>query len=67
MLFVESAIESARDSSDVHGLHYQSFIEGIHAFQKCIQNFKKLDVLSVIQNLQQSEQRQDADEVPALY
>ena len=57
----------ARDSSNVNGLCYQNNIGRIHLAQKSIQNFKKLDVLGVVQNLQRLEQRQDAEKVRALY
>ena len=56
-----------RDDTNVHGLYYQNGIEEIHAIQKCMQNFKKLDVLSVVQSLQRLEQRQGSQEVRVLY
>ena len=66
-LVAESVIESARDDSGVNGMYYQNDIEGIYSVWHCIQNFKRLDVLSVVENLQRLDQRQDAEEVRVLY
>lgn len=46
-----------RDGTQVRGLHYQNDIKGIHAVQKCIQNFNMLDVLSVVQNLNKMQRK----------
>lgn len=66
-LVAESVIESARDGSGVNGMYYQNDIERIYSVWHCIQNFKRLDVLSVVENLQRLDQRQDAEEVRVLY
>lgn len=66
-LFTESIIESARNGTGVQGLYYQNDVECMHSVQKCIQNFKKEDALTVVKNLQRLCERQDAEEVRAIY
>ena len=67
VLFVENVIQSARENADINGLYYQNDVESQHAVQKCLQNYKKEDVATVIRNLQRLSDRQDAEEVRALY
>lgn len=67
VLFIESVIQSARDGTNIQGLYYQNDVESQHAVEKCIQHYKKEDVLVVINNLQRLSDRQDAEEVRALY
>ena len=66
-MFVDSVIDSVRRNTDVHGLYYQNDVEYIHSVQKCIQNFKKEDVIVVIDNLKRLMNRQASEEVRALY
>ena len=66
-MFIESVIQSARDGTNIQGLYYQNDVESQHAVEKCIQHYKKEDVLVVINNLQRLSDRQDAEEVRALY
>ena len=51
----------------MEGLYYQNDIGFQHAVQKCIQEYKKRDVATVIKNLQRLSDRQDVEEVRALY
>ena len=60
-------IQSVRVNSNVEGLYYQNDIGFQHAVQKCIQEYKKRDVATVIKNLQRLSDRQDVEEVRALY
>ena len=66
-MFVNSVIDSARKDIKVDGLFYQNDVESLHHVEKCIQGFKKEDVLQVIRNLKRLSDRQDAEEVRALY
>ena len=67
VLFEESVIRSVRVNSNVGGLYYQNDIKSLHAVQKCIKEYKKRDVAAVIKNLQRLSNRQDEEEVWALY
>jgi len=51
----------------VRGLYYQNDIESLHSVEKCIQGFQKKDVITVIQNLKKLGDRQDLDEIRAIY
>ena len=53
--------------TDVNGLFYQKDMESIHAVEKCIQNYTKEDVVLVIENLKKLSDRQDLEEVRALF
>ena len=66
-LFIETVIQSAREEADIKGLYYQNNVESQHAVKKCIQNYKKEDILVVIKNLEQLSDRQDTEGVRALY
>ena len=66
-LFVESVIQSAREGSDVCRLYYQNNIESLHHVEKMNQNFKKKTVTEAIGNIQKLIDRQDSEEVRALY
>ena len=67
VLFVESVIQSVPVNSNVDSLYYQNDIESQGTVQKCIQEYKKKDVATVINNLQRLSDREDAEEVRALY
>ena len=47
--------------------YYRNDIESAHAVQKCILEYKKRDIDTVIKNLQWLSDRQDTEEVKALY
>ena len=42
-------------------------IESQHSVKKCIQEYKKRDIATVIKNLQRLSDTEDAEEVRALY
>ena len=63
-MFINSVIDSARKDINVDGLFYQNDVESLHHVEKCIQGFKKEDVLQVIRNLKGLSVR---EEVRALY
>ena len=65
--FVESVIQSAREGTDTVGLYYQNDIESMHFVEKNNQSFKKLDTAQVVKNLEQVHNRQDAEEIRAIY
>ena len=64
---IETVIQSARAKPDLQGLCYQNDVESQHAVEKCIQNHKKEDILVVIKSLERLSDRQDTEEVNALY
>ena len=66
-LFEECVIESARKSTNVHGLFYNNGIESQHFRQKNEQCFEKKNVCEVLQTLQALVNRQENDEIMALY
>ena len=66
-LFIETVIQSARAKADIQGFCYQNDVESQHAVEKCIQNYKKEDILVVIKNLEQLSYQQDTEKVRALY
>ena len=66
-LFIETVIQSARAKADIQGLCYQNDVKSQHAVEKCIQNYKKEDILVVIKSLERLSDRQDTEEVNALY
>jgi len=66
-MFIGSVIDSARKDIKIDGLFYQNDVESLHHVEKCIQGYKKEDVLQVIRNLKRLSDRQDAEEVRALY
>ena len=51
----------------MQGIYYQNDVEYQHAVEKCIQNYKKGDILVVIKNLERLSDRQDTEEFKALY
>ena len=59
VLFEESGIQSVCINFNVQGLYYQNTIESKHSDQKCIQEYKDRDVVTVIKNLLQLSDRQD--------
>ena len=63
----ETVIQSAREKADIQGIYYPNDVEYQHAVEKCIQNYKKGDILVVIKNLERLSDRQDTEEVRALY
>ena len=66
VLFVERVIQSVPVNYNVDSLYYQNDISQ-GTVQKCIQEYKKKDVATVIKNLQRLSDREDAEEVRALY
>ena len=66
-IFVESEIQSARKGSDVRGLYYQNDVESLHHVEKMNQNFEKKTVKEAIGNTQNLSDRQDSEEVRAIY
>ena len=66
-LFLESVIQSTRLNSDSTGLYYQNDIEFIHATEKHYQNFKKESIEVALSNIQKIIQREESDEIRALY
>ena len=65
--FVESVIQSAREGTDTVGLYYQNDIESLHFVEKSNQSFKKLDTSQVVKTLEQVHNRQDTEEIRAIY
>ena len=65
--FVESVIQSAREGSDVCGLYYQNDVESLHHVEKMNQNFEKKTVKEAIGNNQKVSDRQNSEEVRAIY
>ena len=66
-VFVDSVIESAREKSDADGLYYNNNVECNHFRQKQEQCFKRLSSADVVDTLSQITERQQSDEVKALY
>ena len=66
-LFIDSVIQSSRENTNVRGLYYTNDIESLHAVEKCIQGYQKKDVITVVQNLRKLSERQELDEIRALY
>ena len=66
-MFISSVIDSARKDLNVEGLYYQNDVESLHSVEKCIQEYTKEDVITVIQNLSKLCDRQDVEEIRALY
>ena len=60
-------IQSVCISSNVEDLYYQNDIESQYSFQKWIQEYKNRDAATVIKNLWSVSDRQDTEEVWALY
>ena len=58
---------SSGDKVDIQELYYQNDIESQYNVEKCIQNNKEEDTLLAIKNLEQLSDRQDTEEVRALY
>ena len=67
MDFIESVIRTAREGASVDGLFYRNDIESLHAAQKRIQCFKSQDVLGAVQTMEKLIQREENDEVMAIY
>ena len=65
--FVESVIQSAREGSDLCGLYYQNDVESLHHVEKMNQSFEKKTVKEAIGNIQKLSDRQDSEEVRAIY
>ena len=66
-LFIETVVQSAREKADIPGFYYQNNLESQLTVKKCIQNYKKEDILVVIKNLKRLSDRQDTEEVRALH
>ena len=66
-LFASTVVQSAREGTDVSGLFYQNDIESQHFVEKKKQSFSKLSVVDVIVSLEEMVNRQDQEEVRALY
>ena len=67
ILFTETVIQSAREKTDIQGFYYQNGVEFQYAVKKCMQNYKKEDILVVIKTLERLSDRHDTEEVRALY
>ena len=52
---------------DVCGLYYQNDVESLHHVEKMNQNFEKKTVEEAIGNIQKLSDRQDSEEVRAIY
>eukprot|EP00794_Sanderia_malayensis_P002387 gene2387-2747_t len=64
---IESVIQSARTGTDTVGLYYQNDIESLHFVEKHNQSFGKLSTLEVISYMKKMHDRQDSDEIRAIY
>ena len=58
---------SLHAQTDIKGLFYQNDIESLHAKQKQSQNFKRETVTAAISNIQNIIQREQNDEIRAIY
>ena len=65
--FVESVIQSARERSDVRGLYYQNDVESLHTLKRWIKISRKKAVKEAIGNIQKLSNRQDSEEIRAIY
>ena len=65
--FIDSVIQSARDSTSRNGLFYNNAIESLHPILKGEIGDEKLNVLGVIQRIKIITQRKRREEVPAIY
>ena len=65
--FLESVIQSAREGSEVCGLYYQNDVESLHQVEKINQSFEQKTVKEAIGNIQKLRDRQDSEEVMAIY
>ena len=65
--FIESVIRTAREGTSMDGFFYQNDIESLNAAQKRIQCFKSQDVLGAVQTMEKLIQREENDEVMAIY
>jgi hypothetical protein len=66
-LFIDSVIESARKNTNINGLFYNNSIESMHFREKKEQCFKEGTIEDVVSTLKKLVQRQQDDEVRALY
>lgn len=66
-VFVDSVIESARVNTNVQGLFYNNGIESQHFLEKKEQAFKKGSISDVVKTVKTIIERQQNDEVRALY
>ena len=67
-MFIKTITQSAREKVDKQGhFYHQNDEESHHAVKQFIQNYKKEDVIVVLKNLEQLSDRQDTEEVRALY
>lgn len=65
--FIDIAIVSARDGTNLNGLYYQNDIESINFVEKMRRYFSKKSVSEVTKPFELFHNRQDQDEVRALY
>ena len=65
-IFQACVITSARKGTEVNGMYYQNDVESLHAIEKRVQGFTKMDVLGAIKTVQVME-REDNDERVAMY
>ena len=66
-LFINGVIESARKSTGVAGLYYQSDIESLHFIEKMNLCYKTVGVIELIRSLKKIVERQKDEETQALY
>ena len=64
-LFVDSVIQSAKFDGDLKRFYYQNDIESMHSVEK--KKFKMEDIITTLHNLQNIIQREEDDEVRAIY
>ena len=60
--FLQSAIQSAREGTNVVGLFYQNYIESVHAIEKRIQCFKMGIVLEAVNTIKILIEREENEE-----
>ena len=65
--FISSVIQSAREGTDLKVLFYQNDIESLHFVEKTHQGFAKKTIEEAIENLQSLIQKQNDEEIRALY
>ena len=65
--FDKSIIQLAREDSDIGELYFQNDVESMDHVGKMNQNFVRKSVKEVIENIQKLSERQDSEELRALF
>ena len=60
-------IQLAREDSDIGELYFQNDVESMDHVEKMNQNFVRKSVKEVIENIQKLSERQDSEELRALF